>query len=169
MKKKVLSLLLAVLMLVPMMASCTTLEEDDKGAIIDMYLTTEVFDFDPQLTITDAAQLKYMRLMFEGLTSINEKGKWEKALMKNYRIDKDDGKTFSIIIDLKLTRWSDGRTVQAGDFVYSWKRLLDPDQKHEGASLLYDIKNAKAAKMGDASHRRRGHRRCGYLYAQHRV
>ncbi len=151
MKKKVLSLLLAVLMLVPMMASCTTLEEDDKGAIIDMYLTTEVFDFDPQLTITDAAQLKYMRLMFEGLTSINEKGKWEKALMKKYKIDKDDDKTFSIIVDLKLSRWSDGRTVQAGDFVYSWKRLLDPDQKHEGASLLYDIKNAKAAKMGDAS------------------
>lgn len=151
MKTKVLSLILAVLMLIPMMASCTTLEEDDKGAIIDMYLTTEVFDFDPQLTITDAAQLKYMRLMFEGLTRINEKGKWENALMKKYKVESDDGKTFSIIVDLKLTRWSDGRTVQASDFVYSWKRLLDPDQKHEAASLLYDIKNAKAAKMGDAS------------------
>ena len=151
MKTKVLSLILAVLMLVPMMASCTTLEGDDKGAIIDMYLTTEVFDFDPQLTITDAAQLKYMLLMYEGLTRINDKGQWEKALMKKYKVEKDDGKTFSILIDLKTSRWSDGRTVQAGDFVYSWKRLLDPDQKHEAASLLYDIKNAKAAKMGDAS------------------
>lgn len=151
MKTKVLSLLLAALMLMTTLASCTTLEEDDKGAIIDMYLTTEVFDFDPQLSMTDDAQLKYMSLIFEGLTRINEKGKWEKALMSNYKVEVDDGEKFSIIIDLNVTRWSDGRTVQAADFVYSWKRLLDPDQKWEGASLLYDIKNAKAAKMGDAS------------------
>lgn len=151
MKKKVLSLLLAALMLMTTLASCTTLEEDDKGAIIDMYLTTEVFDFDPQLSMTDDAQLKYMSLMFEGLTRINEKGKWENALMDSYKVEVDDGENFSILIDMNITRWSDGRTVQAGDFIYSWKRLLDPDQQWEGASLLYDIKNAKAAKMGDAS------------------
>ena len=75
MKTKVLSLILAVLMLVPMMASCTTLEGDDKGAIIDMYLTTEVFDFDPQLTITDAAQLKYDPHQREGEVG---KGSYEK-------------------------------------------------------------------------------------------
>ena len=74
MKTKVLSLLLAALMLMTMLASCTTLEGDDKGAILDMHLTTEVFDFDPQLSMTDDAQLKYMSLMFEGLTRINEKG-----------------------------------------------------------------------------------------------
>ncbi len=151
MKTKVLSLLLAALMLMTTLASCTTLEEDDKGAIIDMYLTTEVFDFDPQLSMTDDAQLKYMSLMFEGLTRINEKGEWEDALMDKYKVEVDDGETFSILIDMDITRWSDGRTVQAADFVYAWKRLLDPDQQWEGASLLYDIKNAKAAKMGDAS------------------
>ncbi len=151
MKTKVLSLLLAALMLMTTLASCTTLEGDDKGAILDMYLTTEVFDFDPQLGMTDDAQLKYMSLMFEGLTRINEKGEWEGALMDKYKVEVDDGEKFSIIIDMDVTRWSDGRTVQAADFVYSWKRLLDPDQKWEGASLLYDIKNAKAAKMGDAS------------------
>ncbi len=151
MKTKVLSLLLAALMLTTMLASCTTLEGDDKGAILDMYLTTEVFDFDPQLSMTDDAQLKYMSLMFEGLTHINEDGEWEGALMDSYKVEVDDGEKFSIIIEMDVTRWSDGRTVQAADFVYSWKRLLDPDQKWEGASLLYDIKNAKAAKMGDAS------------------
>ena len=151
MKTKVLSLLLAALMLMTTLASCTTLEGDDKGAILDMHLTTEVFDFDPQLSMTDDAQLKYMSLMFEGLTRINEKGEWEKALMSNYKVEVDDGEKFSILIDMNITRWSDGRTVQAADFIYAWKRLLDPDQKWEGASLLYDIKNAKAAKMGDAS------------------
>ncbi|MBR4960954.1 MAG: hypothetical protein IKY52_08670, partial [Clostridia bacterium] len=151
MKTKVLSLLLAALMMMTTLASCTTLVEDDKGAILDMHLATEVFDFDPQLSMTDDAQLKYMSLMFEGLTRIDEDGKWEKALMKDYKVEVDDGEKFSILINMNLTRWSDGRTVQAADFIYSWKRLLDPDQKWEGASLLYDIKNAKAAKMGDAS------------------
>ncbi|MBQ7922391.1 MAG: peptide ABC transporter substrate-binding protein [Clostridia bacterium] len=150
--KKMLSLILVALMLTTTMASCTTLEGKDRGAIIDMYLGTEVYDFDPQKPITDDAQLRYMTLMYEGLTRLDENGKWVKAMMQDYRVEVNDDDDFSIIVDLGgLTCWSDGRTVQAIDFVYSWKRLLDPEAQREGASLLYDIKNAKAAKLGDAS------------------
>lgn len=138
------------------MAGCTTLEKDDtgsydKGAIIDMYLTTEVYDFDPQRSITDDAMLKIYSLIYEGLTKIGDNGKWEKALMKSYKIEKDEDGEFSILITLNSTRWSDGRTVQASDLVYSWKRLLDPDATNEASSLLYDIKNARAVKTGDAT------------------
>lgn len=150
--KKMLSLILAALMLMATMVSCTTLEGKDRGAIIDIYLGTEVYDFDPQNPIIDDAQLRYMSLMYEGLTRMDENGKWVKAMMQDYRIEINEDEDFSIIVDLGgLTCWSDGRTVQAADFVYSWKRLLDPEAKREGASLLYDIKNAKAAKLGDAS------------------
>ncbi len=154
--KKVLSLVLAMITAASVMAGCTTLEKDetgnyDKGAIIDMYLTTEVYDFDPQRSITDDAMLKAYSLIYEGLTTIGENGKWEKALMKNYKIEKDEDGEFSILITLNNTRWSDGRTVQAADLVYSWKRLLDPDAPNEAASLLYDIKNARDVKTGDAT------------------
>ncbi|MBR6743980.1 MAG: peptide ABC transporter substrate-binding protein [Clostridia bacterium] len=154
--KKVLSLVLAMITAASVMAGCTTLEKDetgnyDKGAIIDMYLTTEVYDFDPQRSITDDAMLKIYSLIYEGLTTINENGKWEKALMKNYKVEKDAEGEFSILITLNNTRWSDGRTVQAADLVYSWKRLLDPDATSEAASLLYDIKNARDVKTGDAT------------------
>ena len=154
--KKVLSLVLAMITAASVMAGCTTLEKDetgnyDKGAIIDMYLTTEVYDFDPQNSITDDAMLKACSLMFEGLTTIDENGKWQKALMKNYKVEKDAEGEFSILITLNNTRWSDGRTVQAADFVYSWKRLLDPDAANEASSLLFDIKNARAVKTGDAT------------------
>ena len=154
--KKVLSLVLAMITAASVMAGCTTLEKDetgnyDKGAIIDMYLTTEVYDFDPQRSITDDAMLKAYSLIYEGLTTINEDGKWEKALMKNYKIEKDADGEFSILITLNNTRWSDGRTVQAADLVYSWKRILDPDATSEAASLLFDIKNARAVKTGDAT------------------
>lgn len=154
--KKVLSIILALALLLGTMAGCTTLEKTetgdyDKGAIIDMYLTSEVFNFDPQLSITDDAMLKIFSLIYEPLTRINEKGKWEKAGMKNYKIDKDEDGEFIILVNLNSTRWSDGRTVQAADYVYSWKRILDPDNTSEAASLLYDIKNARAVKSGDAT------------------
>ncbi len=151
MKKKALSLILAALMGVTSLAGCTTLEGEDKGAVIDMHLTTEVYNFDPQCSIVDDAQLKVLRLIYEGLTTIGENGKWQKALMKSYSVEVDNGEDFSILINLKDTRWSDARTVQAADFVYSWKRLLEADAPNEAASLLYDIKNARAIKMGDAS------------------
>lgn len=155
--KKVLSLILAMLMLASAISGCTTLEKDpetgdyDKGAIIDMYLTTEIYNFDPQLSITDDAMLKVFSLIYEGLTTINEKGKWEKSGMEKYTIDTDDGEEFIVLIELKNSSWSDGRSVQASDYVYAWKRILDPDNKNEAASLLFDIKNARLAKMGDAS------------------
>jgi len=149
--KKALSLILAMLMCVTILAGCTTLEEGDKGAIIDMYLTTEVYNFDPQRSVIDDAQLKILRLLYDGLTTIGEDGKWKKDLMKSYTVDVDDGEEFIILVTLNDTRWSDGRTVQAADFVYSWKRLLEVDSPNEAASLLYDVKNARDVKLGDAT------------------
>ena len=123
--KKVIALILAVTMLAATAVGCTTLEKDatgedyDKGAIIDMYLTTEIYNFDPQLSVTDDAMLKIFSLCYEGLTRIDEDGKWEPALMKKYKIDQDDEEAFRILVELNNTRWSDGRTVQAADIVYS--------------------------------------------------
>lgn len=156
--KKVLALALAMTMLTSAMAGCsTTLVFDeatqtyDKGAIIDMYLSTEIYNFDPQVSTTDEAMLKVYDLCYDGLTKIGEDGKWQKDLMKDYKIDVDNGEEFTILVDLNSTSWSDGRSVQASDFVYSWKRILDPDSTSEASSLLYDIKNARAVKTGDAT------------------
>ncbi len=154
--KKALALILSALTLMSAAVGCTTLEkletgEYDKGAIVDMYLTTEVLSFDPQLSMTDDAQLKTMSLMYEGLTTIDENGKWKNAGMKSYKIENDDGENFSILVTLNSNRWSDGRTVQASDYVYSWKRILSVDSQCEAASLLYDIKNARDCKLGDAT------------------
>jgi oligopeptide transport system substrate-binding protein len=49
--------------------------------------------------------------------------------------------------------WSDGTQVTATDFVYSWIRSLDPATEAPvgKASLLYDIKNARAYREGEVS------------------
>jgi ABC-type oligopeptide transport system substrate-binding subunit len=41
-------------------------------------------------------------------------------------------------------RWSDGRPVTAHDFVYSYRRMLDPASANIYAFFYYDIKQAKA-------------------------
>lgn len=143
--------MLCAVMLLGVLASCTTIEGDNSGMIIDVYMTTELFDFDPALHYNDDAMVKIFDQIYEGLTDIDENGKWKKALMKNYEIKGNDEDGYYILVNLNSTRWSDGRTVQAADFVYAWKRVLDPDFHSEAASLLYDIKNARAVKLGDAS------------------
>jgi len=47
--------------------------------------------------------------------------------------------------------WSDGRPVTAGDFEYAWKRVLDPIVGMPLASLLDDIKGARAFRQGQVS------------------
>ena len=37
---------------------------------------------------------------------------------------------------LRSAKWSDGESVKAGDFVYAWRRLADPDSRSPYAALL---------------------------------
>ena len=152
--KRIVSLFLAALMLAAVLSGCTTLKklEDgtyDRGAVITMYLSEEVYNFDPQIAVTDENMLKVMSLLFEGLTRLDKNGKWTKALMKDYEVRPDDRDGYSVLITLNKTKWTDARTVQAIDFVNSWKRILDPNNSCEAASLLFDLKNAREIKRSD--------------------
>lgn len=154
--KKIIALAMALVLLAAALVGCTTLEKDaegnyDRGAVIKMYLTTEVFNFDPQIAINDDAMLQIFSLLYEGLTKLDSDGDWERAIMDDYEINEDDRDGYSILIDLKDTKWTDGRTVQANDFVFSWKRLVNPNNRCEAASLLFDIKNAREINKGNVS------------------
>ena len=46
-------------------------------------------------------------------------------------------------------RWNDGRPVTAHDFVYAFRRMLDPANANPYAFFYYDIMNAKAISLGD--------------------
>jgi len=48
----------------------------------------------------------------------------------------------------KDSRWSDGAPCTARDFVWSWKRQLDPATTAPYAAFLYDIKNGEAFNKG---------------------
>ena len=89
-----------------------------------------------------------LRLLFEGLTRINEKNDLENAVAEFIEISSDRKQyTFR----LRNTFWNNGLPVSAFDFEYAWKKILSPDFKTSFAYLFYPIKNAKAAKEGHVS------------------
>ncbi|MBQ9085824.1 MAG: hypothetical protein IJY47_01410 [Clostridia bacterium] len=154
MMKRIISLLLCLLMVLPVVAGCAKKEvdEDDKGAYVTMYLSDLVYSFDPAMAYGNEAALKIVSLMFDNLFVLNENGKVKKSLAKDYKSYEDEkADEYRMIITLNETFWSDGIAVTANDVVYSWKRILDVANSFEAAALLYDIKNARAAKEGDAS------------------
>ncbi|MGA7672247.1 MAG: ABC transporter substrate-binding protein, partial [Nitrolancea sp.] len=49
---------------------------------------------------------------------------------------------------LRDSKWSNGTTVTAGDYEWSWKRQLDPVTAAPYAGFLYDLKNAQDFNLG---------------------
>lgn len=148
--KKIIALALCLIAVAACFTGCSTLKKGDKGMEITVYLGDEIVDFDPTISYTDSSMVKILSLVYEGLTKLDSKGKWQKALMKDYKVTNSNG-TYKLSITIIKTMWSDGRLVQADDFVTAWRRVLDPEYKCEAATLLYDIKNAYEAKLGDCS------------------
>lgn len=58
----------------------------------------------------------------------------------------EDGLTWTFKI--RPHNWSDGVPVTADDFVFSWRRILDPATASQYATLLYPFKNAQAVNEG---------------------
>lgn len=79
--------------------------------------------------------------LMEGLVRLGEGGAVEPGVAERW--ETTDGRHFTFFLR-KDARWSDGRQVTADDFVYAWKRALDPEQGSDYAFLLYDIAGAEA-------------------------
>ena len=127
-------------------------QEEDKGQYITAYLTDNVYDLDPAKAYTNEALANVVSLMFDTLFKLDSNGKVKNSLVEEYVIEENEAAgEYKMQLYLKDTNWSDGTAVSANDIVFAWKRLLEVDANYEAASLLFDIKNARAAKEGDCS------------------
>jgi oligopeptide transport system substrate-binding protein len=83
--------------------------------------------------------------MFMGLTTEAADGSVIPGAAERWQVS-DDGTVYTFT--LRDHTWSDGAPVTAEDFVFALRRILDPAEAAEYASLLYTIKNAKALNEG---------------------
>ncbi len=86
--------------------------------------------------------------LFEGLINYHpETSEAMPGVAKRWDISKD-GKTYTFHLR-DNARWHNGDPVTAHDFVYAWKRVLDPKTASTLAYHLYYIRGAKEFKSGE--------------------
>jgi len=115
---------------------------------VTLISTTDVPQLDPTMT-TDSTSIIVTNNIFEGLYRLDGENKPTPGIAESVEIS-EDKKTYTFKLR-KDAKWSDGSNVTADDFIYSWKRALDPKTAAEYAYILQDLKNANKIMAGEAS------------------
>ncbi len=102
---------------------------------------------DPHKTST-VYEAHILRDLFEGLVMQDKDANLIPGAAESWTVS-DDGTVYTFNLR-KDGVWSDGSPVTADDFVYSFRRLLDPETAAEYASMLYVVKNGEEVNTGKA-------------------
>jgi oligopeptide transport system substrate-binding protein len=169
MLKKVLSAVLALIMLVGIMAGCgqsATPGNESTAAVstnpsetsaaapaktssrdnVTLVVGSEPATLDPGSN-NSADGGTYILHLFEGLTRQDVNGKTIPGIAESWDISTDGLKyTFH----LRDAKWSDGQPVKASDFEYAWKRALSPELASEYAYQVWYLKNGYEYNTGKA-------------------
>ncbi|WP_339101672.1 peptide ABC transporter substrate-binding protein [Candidatus Enterococcus clewellii] len=103
--------------------------------------SNEVSSIDPSLAIDSTSQ-RAVYTVYEGLYRLGEKNELLPAGAVEAPEISADGLTYKIKLNTKSI-WSDDVPVKASDYVFSWRRTVDPKTTSEGSSMFLPIKNAK--------------------------
>jgi len=126
------------------LAFLTSCKKKETKADIPIYISELPTNFDPAFATFDASGMQFIPMIYEGLFAYDSKGNPQKALAEDYEFFTDSAtgeRKLEIII--RENYWNDGSTVNAGDFMETYKRILDPFSDFACANLLFFIKNAK--------------------------
>jgi oligopeptide transport system substrate-binding protein len=103
-------------------------------------------DLDPQ-SMAQYTDSHIAYALFEGLTKLDAKTSQPVPLLATSWDVSPDGKVY--VFHLRANaRWSDGDPVTAGDFVYSFKRILSPAFASVYSYMLWPLRNAEAYNSG---------------------
>ena len=150
MRRKFMSMALTAAMVLSMAATPVFAEDtaSDEGFNLNLCIASEPQTIDPALnSAVDGAIM--CNHMFEGLakwvndgegnavTAPGQAESWEKA-------ENEDG---TVTYTVKLRdgiKWSDGQAVTAGDFVYAWQRLANPETAADYCYMIDMVKGYDA-------------------------
>ena len=113
--------------------------------VLKVNMTSDPATIDPSRTTETVSALVIMNC-FEGLMGFDADGKLVPVAAESYEVS-SDGRVYTF----KLRKdgvWSNGDPVTAKDFVYAWKRVLEPGVAANYASEMYIVKNGKPYNEG---------------------
>ena len=140
MKSKSVMLGAMVTTMVALLAACGSSSSSTSKKSAVTYMQGDVLQtMDPAMA-TDVISGQTMTDVYSGLFRWN-KTKLEPDMAAKMPTVSKDQKTYTFTLR-KDAKWSDGKEVTAQDFVYAWKRAVDPKQKSEYAYIFSGVKNA---------------------------
>ena len=155
MKKKLLAALLATAMTVTMFAGCGTpgskdSKKDDSSASsgkkrITYTLREDLPSMDPQNS--NSISCATAEICTYAMLTRNVEGEIKPDAAESWDIS-DDGLTYTFHLRDGI-KWSDGKDVTAGDFEYSWKRLVNPETAADYNYMLDGVVNANEIMAGE--------------------
>jgi oligopeptide transport system substrate-binding protein len=124
----------------------TNVEEGIADQTLHFANQTEPQDLDPHI-VTGVPEFHILEALFEGLVIVEPKNLTPvPGVARSWEID-DGGLSYTFHLR-KNARWSNGDPVTAGDFHFSFKRILSPKLGSEYAYMLYCVNGAEAYNKG---------------------
>lgn len=120
-----------------------------EGNVLNVHIDVEVASMDPQIA-TDGTSFEVLAAITEGLYALDAAGSPVLAMAESVE-KSDDGLSYTF--HLRDAVWSNGTPVTANDFVFAWKRAVDPAVASEYAFIvgIAGVKNADAIASGEMS------------------
>lgn len=121
----------------------------DAEQVLNLIETAEIPTGDPSVA-SDAASFTVFGQTMEGLYALDKNDTPVPAISVGKPKISEDGKHYTFQLR-KDARWSNGDPVTANDFVFAWRRAVDPNTGSEYAGIFSGvIKNASEVISGDA-------------------
>ena len=130
-------------------AGATAENTSAAGDPLKVHIDVEVASMDPQVAV-DGTSFEVLAAVTDGLYSLDADGSAIPAMAD--KVEKsEDGLTYTVT--LKDAKWSNGTPVTANDFVFAWRRLVDPKTASEYAFMggIAGLKNADDISAGKVS------------------
>ena len=108
---------------------------------------SDVQSLDPHKTST-VEEANILRDLFIGLVAQDQDANLIPGAAESWTVS-PDGKVYTFKMRAGAT-WSDGSPVTAGDFVFSWRRVVNPATGSEYASMAFPVLNAEEINGGKA-------------------
>ncbi|HHK5533047.1 TPA: peptide ABC transporter substrate-binding protein [Bacillus mobilis] len=149
MKRKKSHLMVMALVTTLLLTACNNKanksDTEAKKQVLNVTVSEEIPSLDTAKTM-DGTSAHVMQNIFEGLYVLDDQDQPIPAVAKSFKRSEDGKKyTFDLRKDAK---WSNGDSVTANDFMFAWKRAINPETASQYAYMLFHVKNAKEINQG---------------------